>query len=364
MKKEVIKKGFSNIYDNIKIIIEQARNKTFKVINSVMVQAYWEIGRTIVEEEQKGKKRADYGKYLIKELSERLIKEYGSGFKERNLYEMRRFYLTFPKWNALRAKSQKSQKLHPVGAKSQNIYDKLSWTHYRFLMRIKKENARKFYLIETAKNQWSKRELERQINSLLYERLSLSKNKKEVKEFAKKGQIVKKPEDIIKDPYVLEFLDLNENKKYLEKDLESLLISKLKSFLLELGKGFSLVSRQKRINVSNEHYYIDLVFYNYILKCFVLIDLKVGKLSHKDIGQMDFYVRYFEKEIKQEDDNPTIGLILCSDKDDTMIKYTLLEDNDKIFASKYKLCLPTEKQLKKELTNERLKIEMEKKLKN
>jgi len=374
MDKEVIKKEFVKVYDNIKIIIEQARNKVYSTINTTMVQAYWEIGRTIVEEKQKGKKRADYGKYLIKDLSEKLIEEYGRGFNKRSLYEMRQFYLTFPKLHpvgaeskklrALRAQSQKIQKLRPVGAQSQNIYDKLSWTHYRILIRIEDKEARNFYLIETANNQWSTRELERQINSLLYERLSLSKNKKEVKEFAKKGQIIEKPEDLIKDPYVLEFLDLNENEKYLEKDLESLLISKLKDFLLELGKGFSLVSRQRRINVGSEHYYIDLVFYNYILKCFVLIDLKVGKLSHKDIGQMDFYVRYFEKEIKQETDNPTIGLILCSDKDNMMIRYTLLEDNKKIFASKYKLCLPTEEQLKKELTKERFKIEMEKKLKD
>ena len=220
---------------------------------------------------------------------------------------------------------------------------------------MEKENARGFYTIEAIKNRWSTRELERQINSLLYERIALSKNKKKIKELSKKGQIIRQPEDIIKDPYILEFLNLKENKDFLEKDLEKCLIDSLREFMLELGKGFSFVARQKRINVESDHYYVDLVFYNYILRCFVLIDLKVGKLTHQDIGQMDFYVRYFEKEIKKEEDNPTIGMVLCSDKNKTMVKYTLLNENKKIFASRYKLYLPTEEELEKEV--ERLRNE-------
>ena len=306
-------------------MLEKARITAYRSVNFAMVQSYREIGRIIVEEEQKGKERAKYGKALIKELSIRLTGDYGKGFNERNLWYMRDFYLTFPKVNALRSE--------------------LTWTHYRLLLKVDKEEARDFYLIEVINNRWSTRELERQINSLLYERLALSKDKNKVKELSIRGQEIQTPQDIIKDPYVLEFLELQENKNYLEKDLENALIDKLKDFLLELGKGFSFVARQRRITIDGEHFYIGLVFYNYILKSFVLIDLKVGKLTHQDIGQMDFYVRYYEKEERLKGDNPTIGLILCSDKNETMIKYTLLEDRKQIFASKYKLYLPTEKEL-------------------
>ena len=330
-------------YQNIKDILEEARNSAYRSVNFAMVQAYWQIGRIIVEEEQKGKERAEYGKSLIRELSIKLTKDYGTGFNERNLWYMRNFYSIFPKVNALRSE--------------------LSWTHYRLLLRVEKEEARSFYLIETINNKWSTRELERQINSLLYERIALSKDKAEVLELSQKGQKIQKPKDIIKDPYILEFLDLKENNKYLEKDIEKALINKLQQFLLELGRGFSFVARQKRITIEGDHFYIDLVFYNFLLKCFVIIDLKIGKLTHKDIGQMDFYVRYFEKEEKQKNDNPTIGLILCSDKNETMVKYTLLEDNKRIFASKYKLCLPTEEELEREISREREFIEMEKRLK-
>jgi len=306
-------------------VLEKARITAYRSVNFAMVQSYREIGRIIVEEEQKGKERAKYGKALIKELSIRLTGDYGKGFNERNLWYMRDFYLTFPKVNALRSE--------------------LTWTHYRLLLKVDKEEARDFYLIEVINNRWSTRELERQINSLLYERLALSKDKNKVKELSIRGQEIQTPQDIIKDPYVLEFLELQENKNYLEKDLENALIDKLKDFLLELGKGFSFVARQRRITIDGEHFYIGLVFYNYILKSFVLIDLKVGKLTHQDIGQMDFYVRYYEKEERLKGDNPTIGLILCSDKNETMIKFTLLEDRKQIFASKYKLYLPTEKEL-------------------
>ncbi len=255
---------------------------------------------------------------------------------------MRQFYQTYPKSHALS--------------------DELTWTHYRILLKIGRREARDFYRIESAKNNWSIRELERQIGSLLYERIALSKDKKEVKTLSLRGQEIQKPQDMIKDPYVLEFLNLREDRNYLEKDLEHALIDKLQQFLLELGRGFSFVERQKRITVDGDHYYIDLVFYNYLLRCFLLIDLKTGKLSHKDIGQMDFYVRYYEKEEKQEDDNPTIGIILCADKNKTMVKYTLLEDSRQIYAPRYYLYLPTEEELRKEIEKEKQHIEREKRL--
>ncbi len=309
-----------------------------------MVQAYWNIGRVIVEGEQKGKARSDYGTYLLDELSKRLTAEFGKGFDRTNISKMRVFYLTYPIVDALRPQ--------------------LTWTHYRLLLRVEKESVRDFYVEECITNNWSTRQLERQINSFYYERLLSSKDKKPVMKEAGQNSVPAKPEDLIKDPYVLEFLDLKENRTFLEKDLEKELIGKLQEFLLELGKGFSFIARQKRISIEDDHFYIDLVFYNYILKCFVLIDLKAGKLTHQDIGQMDFYVRYFEKEEKQPEDNPTIGLILCTNKNKTMVKYTLLENSKNIFASKYKLYLPTEEELKKELERERKLIEIEKELRD
>ena len=279
-------KDFKNLVQELKQIIQQARDNVVQAVNIEMLRTYFEIGRKIIEEEQKGHKRAAYGENLIEHISYELIKEFGKGFDASNLRRMRIFYATYMIWEA--------------------VPPKLSWTHYCELIKIKEQAKRNFYLNESVNSNWSTRELERQIHSLLYERLTLSKDKKKVKELSTKGQIIEKPEDIIKDPYVLEFIGLKQDSSYLEKDIESALISKLKDFLLELGKGFSLVSRQKRITVDGDHYYIDLVFYNYILKCFFLIDLKSGKLTHQDIGQMDFYVRYFEKEVKQKNDLPTI----------------------------------------------------------
>ena len=238
----------------------------------------------------------------------------------------------------------------------------MSWTHYRLLLRIEKEEARSFYLNEAVNSRWSTRELERQINSLLYERLALSKDKWKVLELANEGQLVRTPQDLIKDPFVLEFLNVTEPHTLREKDLEQGLIDHLQTFLLELGRGFAFIGRQKRITIGGDHFYVDLVFYNYLLKCFVLIDLKIGKLTHQDIGQMDFYVRYFEQEEKATDDNPTIGLILCSDKNEAIVKYTLLQESRQIFASKYKLYLPTEAELQRELHDERAKIEFGKRL--
>lgn len=238
----------------------------------------------------------------------------------------------------------------------------MTWTHYRLLLKVEKDEARSFYVNEAIYSNWSTRELERQIDALLYERLALSKNKKKTRQLANNGHLVKTAQDLIKDPYVLEFINVKENHALTEKDLEQNLIDRLQDFLLELGKGFAFIARQKRITVDNDHFYVDLVFYNYLLRCFVLVDLKIGKLTHQDIGQMDFYVRYFEQEEKRLDDNPTIGLILCSAKNESMVKYTLLGQNKRIFAARYKLYLPSEKELQKELDEERAKIEMERKL--
>lgn len=336
-EKNLQKENIEKTYGSIRLILEEARSNAYRAVNSAMVRAYWQIGKIIVEEEQKGRVRAGYGEYLIKELSLRLSKEYGSGFDISNLWFFRQFYTTFPIPDAVRRE--------------------LSWTHYRILLRVENHNARDFYVIEAINNNWSTRELERQINSLFYERIALSKDKQKVIALSKKGQILKNPKDMIKEQYFLEFLGLKEDKSYLEKDLEKALIDKLKDFVLELGNGFSFVARQKRISIDGDNYYVDLVFYNFILKCFVLIDLKLGKLTPQDIGQMDFYTRYFEKEEKIKGDNPTVGLILCSGKNEAMAKYTLLHDNNKIFASKYKLYLPSEAELKKELAKERERLE-------
>ena len=339
---EIENNTIDSLYSKISTILEKARSTAYRAINNTVVLAYWNVGRQIVENEQAGEKRAEYGKAIIKELSIRLINKFGRGFDERNLWYMKQFYINFPNVNALRSE--------------------LSWTHYRLILRVENEDARNFYVVEAVKNDWSTRELDRQLNSLLFERVSLSKDQKKAKKLAIKGQEIKKPEDIIKDPYVLEFLNLKKYTAIDEKTLESALIDKLEEFLLELGRGFSFVARQKRITIDGDHYYIDLVFYNYVLKCFFLIDLKVGKLTHQDIGQMDFYVRYFEEEEKIKGDNPAIGLILCADKNDAMVKYTLLNDNKKIFASKYKLYLPTEEELKQEILREKDMIEREKRL--
>ncbi len=337
MNKELI--NIDSLYQKVKTIIENGKIKAFKAVNTAIVESNWNIGKEIIEEEQKGETRADYGKLVISNISKRLTDEFGSGYSPTNLKYMRQFYMTFPK-------------SHPVS-------DQLSWTHYRLLLKIKDENARKFYSIETINNNWSSRELDRQISSLLFERLSISKDKEKVKELATLGQIIEKPSDAMKSHLILEFLGKGDYNISVERDLESALMDKLQMFLLELGKGFSFVARQKRINVDGDNYFIDLVFYNYVLKCFVLIDLKMGKLSHRDIGQMDFYVRYFEKEMKLEGDNPTIGLLLCADKNDSMVKYTLLDESKNIFASKYQFYLPTEEQLIEEIERERIDLELE-----
>jgi predicted nuclease of restriction endonuclease-like (RecB) superfamily len=343
MKKQLEKtKAVESIYSRVREILETARSSAYRAVNFAMVQAYWHIGREIVEGEQLGKQRAEYGAAIVEELSKRLTAEYGQGFNKTNLWYMKQFYLAFKNLHALRGE--------------------LTWTHYRLLLKVEKEEVRQFYLNECVQSNWSTRQMERQINSFYYERLLSSRDKKAVKKEIRKLEPSLTPEDIIKDPYVLEFLNVKENIRFLEKDLESALTGKLQDFLLELGKGFSFVQRQQRIAADGDNFYIDLVFYNYLLKCFVLIDLKIGKLTHQDIGQMDFYVRYYESKIRSETDNPTIGIILCAEKNETVVKYSVLNENKRLFASKYKLYLPTEKELKEELEREKRMIEMELKL--
>lgn len=318
-------------YEEIKSILSEARHKVYQTANFAMVEAYWNIGRSIVEQ-QEGEDRSEYGSGLIKELSKQMTKDFGKGFTPTNLKYMRQFYLTFSNSHALRGE--------------------LSWTHYRLLMKVENKNARHFYLEEAIKSNWSTRQLERQINSFFYERLLSSQNKEKVTEEIKMLEPAKLPEDIIRDPYILEFLGLNSNDDFYESDLEQALITHLQKFLLELGRGFSFVARQKRITFDGRHFRIDLVFYNYILKCFVLIDLKIGDLTHQDLGQMQMYVHYYEREMMNEGDNPPIGIVLCADRSESIVKYTLPENETQIFASKYKLYLPSEEELLQELKNE------------
>lgn len=316
------------------------------------------IGREIVQEEQKGISRAAYGEQIIDELSLSLSKEYGRGFSTTNLRYFRTFYLTYLDRNPViyNAKLSQSQIRHmPCGELS--FHPNLGWSHYRTLMKIENKQARLFYEIETAKNSWSVSSLEKQIYSFLFERLLKSRDKKGVLQLANKGQIIKKPIDLVKDPYVLDFLDFPDSSNLHESDIESAIIGNLQKFILELGKGFSFVSRQKQIRFGDKIFYIDLVFYNYILKCFVLIDLKIGELTHQDIGQMDGYVRMFEEHEKLKGDNPTVGLILCSEKNEVIAKYSVLKESKQLFASKYMLYLPTEKELQKEIQRERKLIE-------
>jgi predicted nuclease of restriction endonuclease-like (RecB) superfamily len=348
MNKELSKKiTYQNLVDRIAEIFKQARAKAVREINRIQVLAYWEIGREIVEFEQKGKARAEYGEKLIKKLSKDMGKKLGRGFSEINLRNMRRFYLEFP-IQIQQTSSVKSQINQGLAARTQ-FEPILSWSHYCELLKVEEPLARSFYEKEAYQNNWSVRELKRQINSMFFERLALSKDSKAVIRMAKRGQVIEKPEDAIKDPYILEFLNLKEETSYTETELEQAIIDKLQYFLLEIGKGFSFVARQKRITIANRHYYIDLVFYNRTLKCFVLIDLKTGELDHSDIGQMNFYLNYFKENEKMKDENAPIGLILCAKKDDIFAKYVLGGLNNRVFASKYKLALPSEQELKLKL---------------
>lgn len=318
-------------YDAVRNYIVTAQKQVNAAVNSAMVTAYWHIGKQIYEACGENE-RAEYGKQLLQYLAENLTKEFGKGFTVRNLQMMRQFYLTFSNANALRSE--------------------LNWTQYRSLMRVSDEVARQFYLEEAVKCGWSSRQLDRQINSFYYQRILASKDKASVS--AEIDTLEPKPEyeNIIKDPYVLEFLDLPANEHFYESDLEQALIDHLQKFLLELGRGYSFVARQKHFNVDGRHFYIDLVFYNYILKCFVLIDLKIGDLTHQDIGQMQMYVNYYTRQMMNEGDNPPIGIVLCADKSDTLVEYTLPEDNKQIFAAKYLPYMPTKDELRREFNLE------------
>ena len=331
---EKINTGF---YDIVVDLLKEARKSVVRTVNKTMVYTYFEIGRIIVEEEQKGKSRAEYGKELLKELSNRLIKEFGNGFSVTNLQQMRQFYLTYEKQQTLSVKSEKGQTLSDEF--------NLSWSHYLMLMRINNPDERSFYEKEAFVNNWSLRELKRQFNSALYERLVLSRDKKGVK------QLAETPQDSLKDPYVLEFVGLKEDTKYSETELEQKLIDKLEHFLLELGKGFAFIGRQVRFTFEEDHFRVDLVFYNRLLRCFVLIDLKIGQLMHQDLGQIQMYVNYYDRHVKLPEENKTIGIVLCKDKNDALVEITLPENNEQIFASKYLTVLPSKEELKRLIEN-------------
>ena len=319
---------------DIRTIILSARESAIRSVDTVRVQMYWKLGERIFIEEQKGQDRAEYGAYLLQNVALEIEKEFGSGFSVRQLERARQFYRTYPIASAVRTQ--------------------LNWYQYRLLIQIDDKDKREYYELESANNNWTGRELERQINSGLYERLLLSNDKKAVLEVARKDRIPESPTEIIKDPMVLEFLGLRPEATYYEKDLERALITNLQAFLLELGNGFSFVARQKRILLEDDEFFADLVFYNRLLRCFVVIELKTHKITHEDIGQLQMYVNYYDRNEKAPDENPTIGILLCADKNDTLVKYTLPENNNTILASKYQLYLPSEKQLA-----EQLKIELQ-----
>lgn len=332
--------AYSKLAERIEKLIHEARKRTIAVVNTTMVYTYYEVGRMIVEDEQQGEQRAEYGTELLKHLSEQLSNKFGKGFSAQNLANMRQFYLTYSKDNIFQT----------VSRESENGFT-LSWSHYLKLMRISNPEERRFYEIEAKDNNWSLRELQRQFDSSLYERLALSRDKEGVKALAHEGQVIDTPKDIVKDPYVLEFIGLPELPQYNESELEQRLIDNLQTFLLELGKGFTFVGRQVRFTFDEQHFRVDLVFYNRILRAFVLIDLKRGTLKHQDLGQMLMYVNYYDRFVKEVDENPTIGILLCTDKSDAMVEITLPENNNQIFASKYQTILPSKDELKKLIEN-------------
>jgi predicted nuclease of restriction endonuclease-like (RecB) superfamily len=327
-------KPLSSFYEDVSKILQDARHKVYTSINAEMVMAYWRIGKRIVEEEQSGEHRAEYGAYLIKQLSVKLSKEFGKGFSAANIWNFRQFYLIFPEEEIPYA-----------------VRRELTWTHYRSIMRVENPDARKYYIEEAANQRWGTRQLDRNISTFYYERLLSSKKKGGLRE-EQENLANTSPHDLIKDPYVFEFLGLSRPLEFSENDLESAIISNLQHFLLEMGKGFSFVGRQYHMKTDTKSYFIDLVFYNFILKCFVLVDLKLGALTHQDIGQMDMYIRMFEDLHTTEGDNSTIGIILCAEKDQALVKYSVLDEHQQLFASKYRLILPTAEELKAELERE------------
>ena len=324
--------GENNLYESVREILQEARQNIARTVNSTLVKAYWQVGRHIVEYEQGGAERAQYGKAILKNLAARLTSEFGSGFTVTNLVYMRQFYVCFPNYHTL--------------------CDKLSWSHCRTLLKVQNDDVRLWYLEECVNENWSVRQLDRQINTLFYERMLASRDKETVRAEVKQSSTeTLSPHEIIRDPYVLDFLGIPQGEHFLENDLEQLLINKLQHFLLELGKGYSFVARQKRISFDNKHFYIDLVFYNYLARCFVLIDLKTDELTHQDIGQMQMYVNYYTREMMNPGDNPPIGILLCADKNDAVVRYTLPEGENQIFAAKYTTYLPTKEEIIKMLTD-------------
>ncbi|MCL2130875.1 MAG: PDDEXK nuclease domain-containing protein [Lentimicrobiaceae bacterium] len=352
----------NDISDKIIALVEQARYAVVKNVNSVMVLTYYHIGKMLVEERQQGEKRAEYGTQLLANVSNDLTKVFGKGFSVQNLERMRNFFLiysnssnvlrnsdVFQKSSTLLRNSdelQKSSTLMRIFNSGSNVgFLPISWSHYSFLIRIKDEVERQFYEVESFQNQWSVRELERQFNTGLFERLAVSKNKSEILRLAKEGQIVEQPKDLIKEPLILDFLGFESKNSYTETDLETAIINQIEKFMFEMGKGFFFGGRQVRFSFNEEHYFVDLVFYNRFLKCFVLIDLKIGKLKHQDLGQMQMYVNYYDRFVKQENENKTVGIIICKTKEDAIVEITLPEDNHQIFASQYETILPDKKQL-------------------
>ncbi len=360
------------LYERIAAILDEARSRVARTVNTAMVHAYWLIGREIVEVEQEGKERAGYGEQLMEGLARRLSKRFGKGFSVRSLRRVRQFYLTFPDGSRLPADlggapirpaplagaSGGDIRPTPLAESTRPCFPPhLSWSHYLILVRVQRDDARSFYEIEAAREGWSVRELERQIAALLFERLAMNRDKEQVLALARQGQQVAVPGDVLKDPFVLEFLDLREKPTAHERDIEQAIIDRLEAFLLEMGKGFCFVARQKRITLEGDHFYVDLVFYNRLLRCFVLVDLKLGKLAHQDLGQMQMYVNFFDRFQRAEHEAKTIGIVLCSEKNDAMVKITLPEDNAQILASSYRMYLPTEDELRAELAREREEAE-------
>lgn len=337
-------------YQDISFLLENARKNVKTAVNTAMVYTYYEIGRRIVEEEQHGENRAAYGQQLLQGLSEYLTKKFGKGFSLTNLKQFRQFYAIYVNDQISHTVSDQFANLPSVSTGRKFF---LSWSHYLKLMRIKNIDERHFYEIEAAKNDWSLSELKRQYDSSLYERLALSSDKEKVLMLSQKGQIVQTPADAVKDPYILEFLGLPELPVYSESELETRIIDHLQQFLLELGTGFAFVGRQVRFTFEEEHFRVDLVFYNRLLRCFVLFDLKIGELKHQDIGQMQMYVNYYDRKIKLPEENPTIGIVLCKDKNNAVVEMTLPEDNTQIFASKYETILPSKAELQKLLNEQK-----------
>lgn len=364
-----------HLYERIAAILDEARSRVARTINTAMVQSYWLIGREIVEVEQQGAERAGYGEGLMKRVAARLSVKFGKGFSLASLKRMKQFYLAFPRGSALAeanqakgstplslsddaARTGKGAALLSLSSGATTLFPPaLAWSHYLVLLRVTRPEARSFYEIEAARESWSVRELERQVAALLFDRLALNKNSEQVLELAQKGQQVSVPSDVLKDPFVLEFADLRDNPAAQERDLERAIIDRLEDFLLEMGKGFCFVARQKRVTLEGDHFYVDLVFYNRLLRCFVLVDLKMGKLTHQDLGQMQMYVNYFDRFQREAHEAKTIGIVLCSDKNDAMVRITLPDDNERVLAARYQMYLPTEEELRAELEREREEAE-------